>query len=404
MAAVTTLLAHPLTEVGQLRIPPLAAAVVAMVVVATVARLWPGGRSEPAQVAGDEAEAVHPWAGGLRSVQVGTRALAVALLLLVVVAGRVGSESQLSNLAPAFVLGAGWPLLIAGSLLIGPVWRWLDPWDAVARAVDREDGSAPSADVWWAVVPALGFVWYLGAYPYPESLSPRTVALALSIYAVAMVAGSLVAGRRRWLSRADVFGSFLSWVAMVRTGRSGRWMPPRGAEVVLGVLAGGLVFGAVRLSRLWGGLGVVPAALAYATAGVAVVAVGFGAALWWLERRAREMGAAGSVPAVVVPAVATMAVALAMYADILFTSVGLLPGLLLDPFGAGGDPQGPFLGLCDEFTCTPLIAVQTAVLMAGGVAGAILLARRVPSAAARQPGMAALCLIVAGGVVAITAS
>ena len=403
MAAVTPFLAHPLTEVGQLRIPPLAAAVVAMVIVAAVARFWPGAARDPAAEA-SPAEDVHSWSGALGPVRVATRVLAVALLVMVVAAGRLGSESQVANLAPALVLGAGWPLLIAASLLLGAVWRWVDPWDAMARALARDDGSDPVADVRWGVIPAAAFVWYVAAYPFPESLSPRSVALAIGLYAIAMVAGALIVGRRAWLSRADVFGSILGWAAIFRKGLGTRWSPPRASEVVLGVLAGGLVFGAIRLSRLWGGFGVAPAAVLYATAGVAVLAGGFAAALWALERRARAVGAGGSVPAAVVPAAATMAVALAMYADILFTSIGLLPGMLLDPFGAGGDPEGPFLGLCAELTCTPLIAVQTAVLMAGGIAGAILLARRVPSPADRQPAMAALCLIVAAGVVAVTAS
>ena len=400
VAAIPPLLAHPLTEPGRLEVPPLAAAVVAMLVVASVARFWPGPkRTETEATPGLE---LHSWSGSLSGLQMASRVAAVALLVLAVVAGRVGTESEVQNIAPALILGAGWPLLLAASLLAGPVWRWLDPWDGVARVLDRGDGGRPNLEVWWAVIPAGLFAWYVGAYR--ETYSPRSLGLALGLYSLVTIAGCLMVGRQRWLSRAEVFGLLLSWAAIVRRGLAPRWTPPAGSDVVLGVLAGGLVFSTIVRSDLWGRLAVGPYALAYGTVGVVVFAGGFGAFLWWVARRS---GGAG-VPAASVPAIVGLALALAMYGDVLFNSIALLPSLIGDPLGLG---ESPFqtrlrLGLCPEgvLTCTPLVAVQAAVVLAGSIAGAIVLARREPSPRDRQSGMAALCLIVAGGVVAITAS
>ena len=403
VASFQPFLAHPLTEPGRLAIPPLAAAVVAALVVASAARFWPApkgiGPREP--TSGHE---VHSWAGSLSPLQVACRVLAVAVLILAVVAGRLGSERELRNVTPALVLGAGWPLLALASLLLGAVWRWLDPWDGVARAFGRGEDDAPSRTVWWAVVPAALFVWYVGASATPYS--PRSLGLGLGLYSVVTVAGCLALGRRRWLSGVEVFGLLFSWAALVRRGLATRWIPPRGSELVLGVIAGGLIFGTVARSDVWGRLRVAPLATLYATIGVALAAAVFAAALWWLDRR--DEGAAGSVPAASVPAVVGLTVALSLHADILLTSISLLPSLVLDPLGLGQDlvVTQPILGLCpgDAVNCVARVAVQTVVILLGSLAGAVVLARRVPRPADRQPGMAALCLIVAGGVVAITAS
>ena len=407
MAELASLLAHPLTDPGQLEIPPLAAAVIAMLIVTAVARFWPGTKGRAAGAKDPHGDDLHSWGPPLGPWHVLTRTVAVALLVLAIVAGRVGSEDQLQNIATALMIAVAWPVLLAGSLAIGPVWRWVDPWDSTARLLQRDDGSSAVRSVWAAAIPAFGWVWYLGAYP--DALEPRSVGLVVALYTLATVAGCLVVGRRSWLSRVEVFGLLFSWTAMVRRGRSTTWSPPAGAELVLGVLAGGLVFGAIRRSALWGGLNVVDGALVWATLGAAVIAGGFAAMLWWLERRATEVGALGSIAPAAVPAVVAVALALSMYSDVLFTAISLLPGLAADPLGRGWDLFSwrlPLLGLCDESesTCVSLVAVQAAVVLAGAILGAVVLARRVSDVGARQYGMAALCLVVAGGVIAVTAS
>jgi hypothetical protein len=378
-------------------VPPLAAGVLAMVLVAGVARMWPG----PGPSGASAGVRLHSWWGRLEPAGIATRALAVAVTALAVLAGRVGSEEELRNLAPALVIGAAWPLLLLGSAVLGPVWRWLDPWDGVARTVRPEPETGGDAPAWWAVLPALGWVWYLGAFP--DTLAPRNVGLALGGYSAVSVAGCLLLGRAAYLSRAEPFGLLFGWTARLPRGELPRWAPPPGAEALLGVLTGGLLFGTIRLSTLWGSLNLAPAALAYSTLGLFLAAAGVGALLVLVERWARRSGAAGSVPAAALPAAVGVALALAMARNRLTTSLQLLPGLLGDPFGRGGGPlAGGEVLEVEPFGVTGLLAIQVGLVVVGGVAGAIVLARRV-DVPARAPGMAALCLVVGTAVAALTA-
>ena len=371
----------------------------AVLVVSSIALLWPGPRLG-ARAEEDEVEEalLDPWAGGLTGPQVATRAVGVVLLVVTVLAGRVGSGSELLNLAPALAVGFGWPALVFASAVAGPVWRWLDPWDALARAFGAAAGERAS-DARFAIIPALALAWYLAVYP--DALSPRSVGLALGVYAVVMVAGALATGRVAWLSRVDVFGILFSWLARLPRGRLRTWEPPRGAELLLGVLAGGLAFGQIRTSAIWGDLNVAPGAVAYATLADVGSALLVAGALWALARWALRIGAGGSVTAAALPAVASIALVVAMSRSRLFTSLQLLPSLASDPFGAGWDLFGTRdLGIMPPLEPLVLAGVQLATLLLGHLAGAVALAARAPREA-RRPGILALSLLVSIGVVAV---
>jgi hypothetical protein len=337
-----------------------------------------------------------------------TRSGAVSLLLLAVIAGRLGSSLQLRNIAPALVIGVAWPLLLLGSSLVGPVWRWVDPWDGLARPSDRgttSDGAGGSEsatrDVWPAVVPALLWVWYLSAFP--GSLDPRSVGAAAAVYTLGTLAGCLAFGRRRWLSRVEVFGMLFGWTARLPRGLLPSWRPPAGAEVVLGMLVGGLLFGALRRTSLWGALNTDPFALLYATVGLVSSCALVGGLLWGLERWSGRLGDAGAVTAASVPAVASVAVAIAMARNRLFTSLQLLPALASDPLGLGWDLFGTA-----DWGLNPaplgdlgLPLAQIAVLAVGHVAGAWVLSRRA-ELPQRRPGILALGLLATTAALAVT--
>jgi hypothetical protein len=279
--------AHPLLEHSD-GFSPLLVTVLVLAVVLTAAT-----RRSPARISSEApgerpAAPLDSWAGSLSIAQVVTRSVGVGLLLLAVVAGRFGSPDQLRNIAPALVIGVAWPLLVLGSALLGPVWRWVDPWDSLARFGAREShgpaGETESGpgNVWPAVLPALLWVWYLSVFA--GSLDPPSVGAAVAVYTVVTLAGCLALGRKRWLSRVEVFGLLFGWTARVARIVLPTWRPPRGAQVVLGVLAGGLLFGALRRTSLWGALNVAPLALAYATAGLVASCALVAGGLWALER------------------------------------------------------------------------------------------------------------------------
>lgn len=402
------LTAHPLVQHTE-GYSPLLVMVLVVGIVMTVATQR-SRRSKPRTPSAGEDRPLESWAGRLSRPQITTRALAVAALLLALVAGRIGSPSELENIAPALVIGAAWPLLLLGSALLGTLWRWVDPWDGLARLLDRgppkeppaEGGAdAPAPDVWPAVVPALLWTGYLTVVP--GALAPRSVGAALAIYTIVTMAGCLAFGRERWLSRVEVFGLLFTWTGRLRGWRLRTWSPPSGAEVVLGVVAGGLLFGALRRSPLWGSLNVAPLATAYAAiwfAGCSALAAGL---LWALGRWSDRLGAAGAVAAASVPAVASLAVAFAVARNRLLTSLQLLPALASDPFGFGWDLFGTAdWGLNPDplgHVGRPL--VQLLVVLAGHAAGASVLAHRV-ALPRRKAGLILLGVLAAATAWAVT--
>jgi len=340
------------------------------------------------------------WSGPLSPAQLVSRTLTVALLLVAVVAGRLGADDELENLAPALLVGVAVPLLPVLCAVAGPVWRWVDPWDAIARVIARDVRERPTGHVWPAVLVSLPLVWYLSAFLDP--LDPRAVGLAAALYAVVMVSGSVALGRARWLGSADPVGIVLSWLSLVPRARLADWAPPRGAEALLGVLVGGLLFGPVRRSQMWTGLATRPEAAVYAAVGVVVLAALVTGLLMALSRLARPYDGAAGVARAAVPVVAAVALAVGLERDRLSTSLQLLPGLLGDPLGLGWDLLGPAV---DGINPAPLGAVgllvlQLGVLVAGHLAGAFLAARRLPEMA-RLPAAIALLHMMGGSAVVV---
>ncbi len=275
------------------------------------------------------------------------------------------------------------------------MWDWLDPYDTLARPLAPEGPDTPDAGVRWAGVTAFAWVWYLSAFPRP--LSPRAVATALAVYLVGVLAATLVAGRS-WLRHGEVFRVFCGWVGHLPRGRLVRWAPPRHSPLVLGVLAGGLLFRrAAHLTTVGRPQRRAPGSTAVAARPrlvrrPRVDAAGRGRA------RSAALRAPGAAVAAAVPLTATVAVALALTSSRLLTSRQLLPRLLAEPFGAGSaavevdpNPLGP----------VGLLATQLGVLLAGGVAGSVVAARRAPSRRAAAPAVAAVCAVVAVAVLLV---
>lgn len=371
------ILAHPLTRPFALPISPLDAAVVSVLVILAVVFIWPernhaGLASESYENPGGPTDS---WSGPLSASQVVSRAAAVVLLLLAIAAGRLGVNNELENLAPALVVGVAWPMLPLLSIIAGRIWRWIDPWDGAARVLSRDESGPVSTHVWPALLPAVVWTWYLSVVPAP--LSPRAVGAVVAAYTIFTLAGCLALGRVRWLSQAEPLGLILSWIALLHIRRLGRWDPPRGAEALLGVFAGGVLFGAVRRSELWGRLNVAPAALLYATVGllffVAILSGVLVITAMYAERRAARPAAARAA----VPAIAAIIIAVAMDQNRLFTSLQLLPRLFGDPFGRGWDLLGSAGAGLDPapLGVLGLALAQLTVLIAGHVTGAIVLAR-----------------------------
>ncbi len=400
------MLAHPVLQHSGLAFPPLLVASIAAWGVFVVALALPERAPFIGPAAAAASRPLSSWAGRLSPLQLITRALAVVVLLVTIAAARLGVDDQLENLAPALVVGAAWPLLVLVSIGLGPVWRWCDPWDSLARLGTRgeagevADQREDAAQVWPAAVLALPWVWYLGATADP--LDPRAVGIVLAVYSVVTLAGCVAVGRQRWLATAEPLGILLGWLALLPRGRLAGWQPPRGAEALLGVLVGGVAFGAVRRSQQWTGVDAATGAWAYAalalTASCAAVLL-----LLVLGRRvARPLRGEAGVARAVVPVVAAVVVAVALGRNRLTSSLQLLPGLIGDPFGRGWDLLGPAVDGLDPapLGVNGLLTAQVAVLVLGHLIGAVVVAWRLDRRA-RMPTTVVLALLMAATVVAV---
>jgi hypothetical protein len=390
-------LRHPLTQPFGLPASPLVVATASAALVLLVAAICPWVDRRPRERPDPRAAS---WVGSLSTPQMVSRVFAVVLLGLAIAAGRAGLDDELENLAPALIVGAAWPLLVLISVTLGAVWRWLDPWDGVARFLARDDRNGDPGGVWPAAFVAIGWVWYLSAYHDP--LDPRSVGAVLAAYTLFTVTGCLAVGRVRWLATSEPLGIILSWMALLPRRLLADWEPPRGAEAVLGAFAGGVLFGAVRRSELWGDLNTVDGALLVSTAGLVLSCAVVAGLLLSMAEASKSSGARVAVARAAVPAVAGIIVAVAMDRNRLFTSVQLLPGLLGDPFGRGWDLFGPAGARLNPapLGTTGLLVAQLAVLLAGHVAGAVVGAWRVRRGA-RGPVAAGLSVLVAASVIAI---
>lgn len=356
--------AHPVPSHPHVEVPTLLVLLATVGVVVVIASVVPASR-RPARA---DDHATSSWAGALTLPRWGVRALSVLTLAVVVVAGRIGVDDELENVAAALTVGAGWPLLVAGSLVVGTLWRWLDPWDTLARVVAPDDRSTASPHVWPAVVLVLPWLWFLSVYSRP--LDPRAIGAALAAYSVVTVAGCLALGRVRWLSSAEPLGLLLSWVGLLPRRQLTAWHPPRGAAALLGSIIGGLLFGVARRTELWSGVAVRSDALLWATAAL-LAACGVGAAVGTLASRVGPAAHRATVAQALVPIAAGVVLAVALARNRLFTSVQLLPGLVGDPLGRGWDLFGSPTESLDP---SPLGAAGLVALQLGVLAAAHLLA------------------------------
>jgi hypothetical protein len=318
------------------------------------------------------------------------RALAAGVLLGGIVIARVGSPFELENPAPVFLAAFLWPLLALLCFVWPTTWDRVDPFDTLARIFEPgdEDGPARVDSVHIAALPAGAWAWYMSVNTQP--LDPGSFGLFLGGYTIAMLAGSLAWGRP-WLRRAEAIGAFYRTVGMARRTRIENL--PEGALLLLGVVTGGLLFGVVRLTGLWGELNISPQATLWATFGlIACCAVVVGA----LYAGVRIGGSVVVAVCVMAPFAVAVVIAVAMLRNRLLVVAQLLPRLLLDPLDAGWDPLGQ-----DDFVIDPnplgttgLVMAQIAILTLGGVLGAVIARRRAGTEANASIGVVSGLLFV----------
>ncbi|MFB6807541.1 hypothetical protein [Streptomyces sp. NPDC056387] len=141
-----------------------------------------------------------------------TAALAVLLSLL------LGPDDPGRNPAPGAVYVLLWVGLVPASLLLGPVWRLLNPLRALYRLSRRLPRARRHAHAplparlgqWPAAGALFGFTWLELAAPDPASTT--TLLTALTGYAAVQLALAARFGER-WFADADVFEAYSALLA-----------------------------------------------------------------------------------------------------------------------------------------------------------------------------------------------
>jgi hypothetical protein len=259
--------AHGLVQRTNLPIPEWlfgwAAAIVLVVSFAALAVLWPAPRLQ--QPAWRSLGGFGRFLGS-RGVEWACRLTGVALLVVVVLAGYLGEDFALSNLAPTFILIIFWVGLAFASVLFGDLFRVFSPWRAF-----RFPGLRPYPERWGrypAALALLTFTWIELVSGWGED--PALLVTLALLYTAYTLAAQLVFGTETWSERGEGFAVYFNLFSRMsvweRRGGEIGMRPPLGGlprlEPVTGtvffvvVMIGTVTFDGLSQGALWSDLSV----------------------------------------------------------------------------------------------------------------------------------------------------
>ncbi|MFB6613745.1 hypothetical protein ACFCV9_05955 [Streptomyces sp. NPDC056367] len=146
------------------------------------------------------------------AIRTALRVLGLAAALAVLLHLLLGPDDPSRNPAPGAVYVLLWAGLVPASLLLGPVWRRLNPlrtlYLLLARALHRSTPGRPlpaRLGQWPAAAGLFAFTWLELVAPDPASTT--TLLIALTLYATAQL---LLAARygERWFDDGDAFEAY----------------------------------------------------------------------------------------------------------------------------------------------------------------------------------------------------
>ena len=340
------------------------------------------------------------------------RALVLAGLLLLVATAAFGSTLLNRNLAPVSVFVLWWVGLVPLSLLLGNLWRHLNPWASLARLLRaREDtGACPTS---WGVWPAaaLMVVWAWLELVYPTAADVRLLAAVMVGYSVLTIVAMLRFGTGTWLDSGEVFSVFTGFLASmspveVRDTPQGwrlGFRPPAlsaarlaerpGLVAFVSVLVGAVSFDGLSGTDVWAArdvaaterlitLGMPPfaAGIVVATLGLLIMtAAAYGAFLGAAAAAGRAAGHTAAAAALATAFAASFApivvgYALSHYLTLFVFQSQDVVRLASDPFGTGRDLLGTADHRIDFNVMTPNViwAFQVGAIVIAHVLGLIL--------------------------------
>jgi hypothetical protein len=167
-------------------------------------------------------------------------AACLALLALVAV-GFLGPRDPLGNLLPLTVWTLLWVGLTLATVLVGDLWRGIDPWTGPATTLRRLLGRQGGVGLgrlghWPAVAGLLGFAWFELVSLAPDD--PAVLARAVLFYWLAILALAALEGPA-WLRQGEFLTVFFGLIARIaplwwepREGRLRLMAGPPGAQIL----------------------------------------------------------------------------------------------------------------------------------------------------------------------------
>ena len=399
--------------------------------------LWPRPRLDTAAAGRPAPEWASVVANG---VGVAGRFLGVALFALVLAAAAIGPDSAAVNLAPVAVYVVFWVGLALVSAVVGDVWRVLSPWDTIAALAARLRGDRPERPVeplegathWPAAAGLFAFVWL--ELCYHEPASPPVLTVALTAYAVVMLAGAARWGRA-WLRTGDGFGVWFGLLATMAPlyrddpGRLRRRVPftgrasvtPRaGTAAVVLVVLGSTAFDGLTRSSFWAD--VVAARSGWEATLVSTVGLvwttGIVALIYTGAMRVAARLTDREPGSLVAPFLHSLIPIALAYTVAHYISLFVFEGqqaiaLVSDPFGLGWDLFGTInRGIDFRAVSTTTIAfVQAGAIVIGHVAGVVVahdravgMFDRVEANRSQEPLLAVMVTYTVGGLALLLGS
>lgn len=137
-----------------------------------------------------------------------------AVLIVLLLAGYLGSRDPLDNPLPLTVWTLWWIGLTLAHALFGSLWRYLNPWVGPFRLLGLRRAPLPyRLGFWPAILGLLAFAWFELIYPAPDD--PAILAQAVIVYGVVTWIGMALFGEQAWLARGEAFSVFFALIARV---------------------------------------------------------------------------------------------------------------------------------------------------------------------------------------------
>jgi len=197
-----------------------------------------------------------------------TSGVAFVLLVVLVLAGFIGTRDPVENPLPLVIWTLWWVCFTVLQALVGPLWPHLNPWTGPLALIRRALGTALRSKPRLTLPLAVGylialaqfslFAWFELIDLAPSD--PDRLALAICVYWVFNLAGALLFSEREWLDHAEPFSIFFGLIGRLSSldrraagaghVRLGLVWPGRGLVDVAGLPIAGVLFVLATLSTV----------------------------------------------------------------------------------------------------------------------------------------------------------